>query len=93
MRTPPIVSAQEWDAARQEMLVKEKDHTRAGDALAAQRRRMPWTPVEKAYAFEGPEGTVTLPDLFHGRRQLIVYRAFSIRVCTDGPSTGASAAR
>ena len=76
MKTPPIVSAQEWDAARQEMLVKEKEHFKAKDALAAQRRRMPWTPVEKKYEFEGPEGTVGLLDLFAGRRQLIVYRAF-----------------
>lgn len=76
MQTPPIVSAQEWEAARQEMLVKEKEHTRARDALAAQRRRMPWTAVEKTYEFEGPDGTVSLLDLFEGRRQLIVYRAF-----------------
>jgi predicted dithiol-disulfide oxidoreductase (DUF899 family) len=76
MKTPPIVSAQEWDAARQEMLVKEKEHTRARDALSALRRRMPWTAVEKKYEFEGPEGTVGLLDLFDGRRQLIVYRAF-----------------
>ena len=76
MKTPPIVSAQEWDAARQEMLVKEKEHARARDALAAQRRRLPWTAVEKKYEFEGPEGTVGLLDLFAGRRQLIVYRAF-----------------
>lgn len=76
MKKPPIVSAQEWDAARQEMLVKEKEHTRARDALAALRRRMPWTAVEKSYEFEGPEGTVSLLDLFHGRHQLIVYRAF-----------------
>jgi predicted dithiol-disulfide oxidoreductase (DUF899 family) len=47
MKTPPIVSAQEWEAAHQKMLVKEKELTRARDALAAQRRRMPWTPVEK----------------------------------------------
>jgi predicted dithiol-disulfide oxidoreductase (DUF899 family) len=76
MQTPPIVSAQEWEAARQEMLVKEKEHTRARDALAAQRRRMPWTEVEKPYQFDGPDGRVGLLDLFHGRRQLIVYRAF-----------------
>jgi len=76
MQTPPIVSAQEWDAARQEMLVKEKAHTRARDALAAMRRRMPWTAVEKSYEFDGPDGRVGLLDLFHGRRQLIVYRAF-----------------
>ena len=76
MKTPPIVSAQEWEAALQEMLVKEKELTRARDALAAMRRRMPWAPVETRYEFEGPEGKVGLLDLFHGRRQLIVYRAF-----------------
>ncbi len=76
MKTPPIVSAQEWEAAHQEMLVKEKELTRARDALAAMRRQMPWTPVEKDYEFEGPEGKASLLDLFGGRRQLIVYRAF-----------------
>jgi predicted dithiol-disulfide oxidoreductase (DUF899 family) len=76
MSTPPIVSRQEWEAARQQMLVKEKAHMRAGDALAAQRRRMPWMAVEKKYEFEGPRGKVGLLDLFEGRRQLIVYRAF-----------------
>ena len=76
MRTPPVVSPEEWETARKEMLVKEKANTRARDALAAERRRMPWTPVDKAYAFEGSSGKVTLRDLFEGRRQLIVYRAF-----------------
>jgi predicted dithiol-disulfide oxidoreductase (DUF899 family) len=76
MNTRPIVSPDEWEAARQEMLVKEKEHTRARDALAAQRRRMPWQAVERAYEFEGPDGTASLLDLFDGRRQLIVYRAF-----------------
>ena len=76
MKTPPIVSPQEWDEARQQMLVKEKEFTRARDALAAERRRMPWTAVEKDYRFEGPKGPVSLLDLFQGRRQLIVYRAF-----------------
>ena len=85
MKTPPIVSAQEWEAARQEMLVKEKEHTRARDALAAMRRRMPWTPVEKKYQFEGPEGTVSLLDLFARRRQLIVYRAFLDPCVNRGP--------
>src|SRR5215207_838908 len=74
--TPTIVSAQEWDAARQRLLVREKELTRARDALAAQRRRMPWLEIEQDYAFEGPEGRASLLDLFHGRRQLIVYRAF-----------------
>jgi predicted dithiol-disulfide oxidoreductase (DUF899 family) len=76
MKTPAIVSGREWEAALQEMLFKEKELTRARDALAAMRRRMPWTPVTQRYVFDGPEGMVGLPDLFHGRRQLIVYRAF-----------------
>ena len=76
MKTPPIVSQQEWEAARQKMLVKEKAFTRSRDALAAERRRMPWMIVEKKYEFEGPKEKVGLLDLFEGRRQLIVYRAF-----------------
>ena len=76
MKTPPIVSPQEWEAARQQLLVKEKDLTRARDALAAERRRMPWLAVEKKYEFDGPQGKASLLDLFEGRRQLIVYRAF-----------------
>jgi predicted dithiol-disulfide oxidoreductase (DUF899 family) len=76
MNKPPVVSRQEWDAALEHMLVKEKEHTRARDALAAQRRRMPWMAVEKDYRFEGPSGTVSLLDLFEGHRQLIVYRAY-----------------
>ena len=76
MNTPPIVSPQEWEAAREKLLVKEKEMTRARDALAAERRRMPWVAVEKAYMFDGPEGKASLLDLFEGRRQLIVYRAF-----------------
>lgn len=76
MQTPPIVSVQDWEAARQQLLVKEKELSRARDALAASRRRMPWLAVEKRYEFDGPEGRVNLLDLFHGRRQLIIYRAF-----------------
>jgi predicted dithiol-disulfide oxidoreductase (DUF899 family) len=76
MDTPPIVSPEEWEAARQELLVKEKELTRARDALAAQRRRMPWQAVEKQYEFDGPKGKASLLDLFGGGRQLIVYRAF-----------------
>jgi predicted dithiol-disulfide oxidoreductase (DUF899 family) len=87
MNTPPIVKAEEWDKAREELLVKEKAHTRAGDALAAERRRMPWMAVEKDYRFEGPDGELSLADLFDGRRQLVVYRAFyGPEVTTDkGP--------
>src|SRR6476620_3330731 len=71
-----VVSAKEWEAARQELLVKEKELTRARDALAAERRRMPWVAVEKEYEFEGPNGKASLLDLFEGRLQLIFYRAF-----------------
>ncbi len=76
MQTPKIVTASEWEAARQRLLVTEKELTRARDALAAERRRMPWLAVEKEYEFDGPQGRVTLSDLFEGRSQLIVYRAF-----------------
>jgi predicted dithiol-disulfide oxidoreductase (DUF899 family) len=76
MNTPPIVSRQEWDAAREEMLLKEKELTHARDALAAERRRMPWVAVDKEYEFDGPLGKANLLDLFDGRRQLIVYRFF-----------------
>jgi predicted dithiol-disulfide oxidoreductase (DUF899 family) len=76
MKTPPVVSPQQWDEARQKLLVKEKEVTRARDALAAERRRMPWLAVEREYEFVGPNGKASLLDLFDGRRQLIVYRAF-----------------
>jgi predicted dithiol-disulfide oxidoreductase (DUF899 family) len=76
MKTRPIVSAEEWQAAREELLVQEKALTHARDALAAKRRRMPWLAVEKEYEFDGPNGNARLLDLFDGRRQLIVYRAF-----------------
>jgi predicted dithiol-disulfide oxidoreductase (DUF899 family) len=76
MNMTPIVSPEEWASAREELLVKEKEVTRARDALAAERRRMPRMAVEKDYRFEGPEGPVSLLDLFDGRRQLIVYRFF-----------------
>jgi predicted dithiol-disulfide oxidoreductase (DUF899 family) len=76
MSTPAIVSPQEWEAAREQLLVKEKALTRARDAMAAERRRMPWMAVQKEYEFDGPAGRASLLDLFEGRRQLIVYRAF-----------------
>ena len=76
MNAPQVVSPDDWEAARRALLVKEKEHTRAGDALAAERRRMPWMAVEKDYRFEGPDGAASLHDLFDGRRQLVVYRAF-----------------
>jgi predicted dithiol-disulfide oxidoreductase (DUF899 family) len=68
-----IVSEQEWQTARDALLVKEKAQTRALDALAAERRRLPMVKIEKKYVFEGPKGDVRLVDLFDGRRQLILY--------------------
>jgi len=73
---PKVVSQEEWLAARENLLAEEKRVTRERDALAAKRRRMPWLTVEKQYEFDGPDGKVSLLDLFEGRRQLIVYRAF-----------------
>lgn len=73
---PPIVPQAEWERAWKKMLAKEKAQMKARDALIAERRRMPWMEVTKPYKFDGPEGRVGLLDLFAGRRQLIVYRAF-----------------
>ena len=85
MNTPPIVSTEEWQAARERLLVKEKELMRARDALAAERRRMPWLAVEKEYEFEGPDGKLSLVDLFDGRTQLIIYRAFFERGVNGWP--------
>src|SRR5690242_8289779 len=73
---PSVVSREEWETARQHLLEKEKALTRAHDALAAERRRMPWVKVDKSYTFDSPKGKVGLLDLFEGRRQLVIYRAF-----------------
>jgi len=70
---PQIVYQEEWHAARQELLAKEKEATRALHALAAERRKQPMGSVDGNYVFEGKEGPATLLDLFDGRRQLIVY--------------------
>jgi predicted dithiol-disulfide oxidoreductase (DUF899 family) len=88
MKTPPIVSPDEWHTAWEQMLIREKELTRARDALAAERRRMPWMAVEKDYRFEGPDGPASLLDLFDGRRQLIVYRAFYAPDVTTYPAAG-----
>jgi predicted dithiol-disulfide oxidoreductase (DUF899 family) len=85
---PQIVSPEEWLKARQKLLVKEKDLTRALDALAAERRRLPMVRIEKDYAFDGPRGKASLLDLFDARRQLIVYH-FMFAPGSD-PCTGCS---
>lgn len=73
MPSHPVVSRQEWVAARKELLAKEKELTRLRDDLARRRRELAWVKVTKAYVFEGPDGQVSLRDLFAGRSQLIVY--------------------
>jgi predicted dithiol-disulfide oxidoreductase (DUF899 family) len=73
MALPPVVSEAEWEDARQRLLAKEKDATKARDALAAERRRLPRVEIEKQYVFDGPDGKASLVDLFEGRRQLLLY--------------------
>jgi predicted dithiol-disulfide oxidoreductase (DUF899 family) len=68
-----VVSREEWLAARRDLLVKEKEFTRQRDALSAERRKLPWVKVEKAYVFDAPAGKQALAELFGGRSQLIVY--------------------
>ena len=68
-----IGSREEWQAAREELLRREKEHTRMGDELARERRELPWVRVEKEYRFDTDDGTRTLPELFDGRSQLLVY--------------------
>src|SRR5260370_32738896 len=70
---PKVVSRDEWLAARKQLLAKEKQLTRERDAIAAERRQLPWVSVEKNYVFDSPSGKKTLADLFDGRSQLIIY--------------------
>jgi predicted dithiol-disulfide oxidoreductase (DUF899 family) len=72
MSLPEIVSRDQWLVARKALLAREKEATRARDALSADRRRLPMVAIDKPYAFEGPDGPATLLDLFDGHRQLIV---------------------
>jgi predicted dithiol-disulfide oxidoreductase (DUF899 family) len=72
MSLPDVATREQWLAARKRLLTREKELTAARDALNADRRRLPMVRIAKPYAFEGPEGEVSLSDLFAGRRQLIV---------------------
>jgi len=88
MIKPQVVSPTEWQAARDKLLIKEKQATRARDALAAERRRLPMVRIDKDYVFDGPDGKASLLDLFDGRRQLIVYH-FMFAPGVDGwPTAG-----
>jgi predicted dithiol-disulfide oxidoreductase (DUF899 family) len=73
MNLPPVVTATEWQAAHEALLAEEKEATRARDALAAKRRRLPRVHIESDYVFDGPDGKATLLDVFEGRRQLLLY--------------------
>jgi predicted dithiol-disulfide oxidoreductase (DUF899 family) len=86
MSLPEIATREEWLAARKDLLAREKELTRRRDELSAARRRLPMVEVKKHYAFAGPDGEARLPDLFEGRRQLIIGTSCSTR-------TGRTAAR
>jgi predicted dithiol-disulfide oxidoreductase (DUF899 family) len=73
MNLPDVVSQEEWKAAQEALRAKEKAAMKQGDALAAERRRLPRLRVEREYAFDGPGGEASLADLFEGRRQLVLY--------------------
>ena len=77
MAEPRIVSHEEWLEARKEFLAKEKEFTRLRDELSRERRALPWERVEKAYAFDAPEGRVSFADLFGAHGQLLVYHFMS----------------
>ncbi len=88
MNLPQVVSPQQWQAAHERLLAKEKEATRARDALAAERRRQPAMAIEKDYVFEGPRGEASLLDLFEGRGQLLLYH-FMFAPGVDGwPEAG-----
>lgn len=73
MSLPKIATRDEWLAARTDLLAKEKDLTRRRDALNVERRNLPMVEVEKPYEFDGPDGKVSLRDMFEGRKQLMIY--------------------
>jgi predicted dithiol-disulfide oxidoreductase (DUF899 family) len=87
MSLPRIATRQEWLAARKDLLAREKEQTRQRDALNTQRRNLPMVEVEKEYVFDGPDGDVRLPDMFEGRRQLIIYHFMFDPEWEDGCSS------
>src|SRR5215208_6763400 len=91
MNLPEIVSREEWQAASETLLAKEKEATRAGEALAAARRRLPMVRIGKDYVFEGPGGEAKLLDLFDGRRQLVLYHFMFAPGVNGWPEAGCPA--
>ncbi len=87
-----VATREEWLAAGNQLLAQEKELTRRGDQLAAERRNLPWVPIEKAYRFDTDEGPKTLPELFDGRSQLIVYHFMFGPAYTAGCPVCSSAA-
>jgi predicted dithiol-disulfide oxidoreductase (DUF899 family) len=90
MELPPIVDQKQWQRDREALLVKEKEATRARDALATERRRLPMVEVSTDYEFDGPSGRVRLTDLFEGRRQLVLYHFWHPPRGEGDPCTGCS---
>ncbi|OZG72184.1 hypothetical protein BTA51_17715 [Hahella sp. CCB-MM4] len=86
MNMRQIVNPAEWESAIEAFRVKEKEQTRRQDKLNAERRRLPMVEIEKTYEFTGPDGRVSLLDLFEGRRQLILYHF----MYAESPCTGCS---
>ena len=74
MEKPEIVPAEQWQTARDELMIAEKELTRALDRLAAQRRRLPMVRFDADYSFDSPDGPKSLLDLFEGRNQLLIYQ-------------------
>ena len=91
MSLPDVVSREQWLEARRRLLAREKEFTRSHDALNADRRRLPMVKVDKEYVFEGPDGPVTLAQLFGDKRQLIVQHVM-FGPDWDKPCPGCSAA-
>jgi predicted dithiol-disulfide oxidoreductase (DUF899 family) len=87
MSLPKIVSREEWLTARKELLTKEKAATHARDALSAERRNLPMVRIVKEYVFEGIKGPARLPELFEGRRQLIIHHFMFDPSWDDGCSS------
>jgi predicted dithiol-disulfide oxidoreductase (DUF899 family) len=84
LRNHPVVSHDDWLAARIQLLGREKEFSRARDALHRERRALPWERVDKPYAFDTPNGTQAFGDLFQGRRQLVVYHFMFAPEQTEG---------